>query len=134
MAPEKIIKVINELMKRNIKVDWLSITTNGSVFDEYIIYALNLMNEYAEFGVTLRISADPHHVINKDKLNANIEKFRQSFKGKLEVQVDVPFILPGYSHKTNFNCTKFLIDINQNLIIAAKLIRYDGGSFVYDKR
>lgn len=102
LAPEKLIKVINELMKRNIKVDWLSITTNGSIFDEYITYALNLMNEYAEFGVTLRISADPHHVINKDKLNANIEKFKKAFKGKLEVQVDVPFILPsGYDNKNN---------------------------------
>ena len=38
------------------------------------------MNEYAEFGVILRISADPHHVINKDKLNANIEKFKTSTK------------------------------------------------------
>ena len=34
-------------------------------------------------------------------------------------------ILPGYTYKTNFNCAEFLIDINFNLIIAAKLIRYD---------
>ena len=102
LAPVKLIKVINELVKRNIKVDWLTITTNGSVFNENVIYALNLMNEYAEFGVTLRISADSHHVINKDKLNANIEKFKQAFKGKLEVQVDVPFILPsGYENENN---------------------------------
>lgn len=102
LVPEKVIKIINELMKRNINVDWLTITTNGSIFDEDIIHALNSMNEYAKFGVTLRISADPHHVIDKNKLNANIEKVKQMFNGKLEVQVDVPFILPsGYENDNN---------------------------------
>ena len=102
LSPEKLIKVINELIKRNIKVDWLTITTNGSIFDEYIIYALNIMNKYAKFGVTLRISADSHHVINKDKLEENIEKFKQLFKGKLDVQIDIPFILPsGYDNENN---------------------------------
>ncbi len=33
-------------------------------------------------------------------------------------------VLPGYSYKTNFNCPEFLIDINNSLIIAAKLVRY----------
>lgn len=102
LAPEKFLKIINELMKRNIDINWLTTTTNGSIFDENIIYALNLMNEYAKYGVTLRISADSHHVINKDKLNENIEKIKQAFKGKLEVQVDVPFILPsGYENENN---------------------------------
>lgn len=111
LSPEKLIKVINELIKRNIKVDFLSIVTNGSVFDEYIVYALNLMNKYAKFGVTLRISADPHHVINKDKLKVNIERFKQTFEGKLEVQVDVPYLLPsGYENKNDTppNKTEFI--------------------------
>lgn len=102
LAPEKVVKIINELMKRNINISWLTITTNGSIFDENIIHALNLMNEYAKFGVTLRISADPHHIINKDKLNTNIEKIKEVFKGKLEIQVDVPFLLPsGYENNNN---------------------------------
>ncbi len=102
LASEKLIKVINELIRRNISVSWLTVTTNGSIFDENIINALNLMNDYAEFGVTLRISADSHHIINKDKLNENIERIKQIFKGKLEVQIDVPFILPsGYENENN---------------------------------
>ena len=32
-------------------------------------------------------------------------------------------ILPGYKYKTNFSNAEFLIDINQSLIISAKLVK-----------
>ena len=34
-------------------------------------------------------------------------------------------VLPGYYYKTNFSCPDFLIDINYNLIIRAKLVKED---------
>ena len=40
-------------------------------------------------------------------------------------------MLPDYKYKTNFSCADFLIDINYNLVIAAKLIEKDN-KMVYD--
>ena len=40
-------------------------------------------------------------------------------------------MLPGYSYKTNFSDSDFLVDINYKLIIKAKLIKHDN-KMIYD--
>ena len=40
-------------------------------------------------------------------------------------------LLPKYIYKTNFNSSDFLIDINYNIIIKAKLIKKDN-KMVYE--
>lgn len=55
-------------------------------------------------------------------MNSNINKIR-SVK-EIRKMIDA-VMLPGYSYKTNFSCSDFLVDINYKLIIKANLIRKD---------
>lgn len=55
-------------------------------------------------------------------MNNNLKKIR-SVKEIKELIDKV--MLPGYSYKTNFSGSDFLVDINYKLIIAAKLVKQD---------
>ena len=41
---------------------------------------------------------------------------------EMKVLID-KVMIPGYHYRTNYNCSDFLIDINSNLIIKAKLFK-----------